>query len=155
MTGPYEDLKEELKKIEFVKEYGSEVAKNEIGKTLFTIRKRMNLTQKQLSDKLGISQPYIAKLESGEANPTIGSVGEILGVLGFILIADTVPINPEVKPIPSTVFVNWEYLYPRIESLSVQAGTPMEIALPTKQKPKVQEVICNTATPCPIKGGTL
>jgi len=155
MAGPRDDLKEELKNPEFVKEYGSEVAKNEIGKTLFKIRKRMPLTQKQLSDKLGISQPYIAKLESGEANPTIGSVGEILAVLGFILVTDTVPMKSEVNPTQSTVFVNWEYLFPPKESLPPQAGTSMEITIPAKQKSKDEVIICNAATACPIKGGSV
>ena len=154
MSGPYDDLKEELKNPEFVKQYGSEAAKNKIGITLFNIRKRMNLTQKELSNKLGISQPYIAKLESGEANPTVGSVGEILAVLGFILVTDAAPIFPEVKTAPSSIFVNWDYLYPRTESLPNQAVAPIEITVQPTLILKGQEV-CHAAAPCQIKGGTI
>jgi transcriptional regulator with XRE-family HTH domain len=43
---------------------------------------------------LGISQPYIARLESGEANPTIGAIGSLLATLDMAIITDAAPIFP-------------------------------------------------------------
>jgi predicted transcriptional regulator len=53
------------------------------------------MTQPQLSKILNVSQPYIAKLEAGEANPTIGIIGGILGVLGYRFTANMESITPE------------------------------------------------------------
>jgi predicted transcriptional regulator len=44
---------------------------------------------------LGISQPYLAKLESGEANPTVGRIGRILAILGFKVSASLEPLIEE------------------------------------------------------------
>ena len=156
MSVPYDDLKDELKNPEFVKGYGAEVAKNNIGMTLFKIRKRMNLTQKQLSDKLGISQPYIAKLESGDANPTVGSIGEILAILGFILITDTSPIKQETTIVPVPIVVNGEqgYACTYSGSFSAQPGTAAIIPQ-TAQLPKVQEKLCVASSQCYVRGGSV
>ncbi|MCH7631081.1 MAG: helix-turn-helix domain-containing protein, partial [Proteobacteria bacterium] len=75
---PTDDLLERLKDPEYAKLYGTENAKVDFAATLTKARKSFNLTQKNLADKLGISQPYVAKLESGEANPTLDRIGSML-----------------------------------------------------------------------------
>ena len=92
---PFEDLVERLKDTEYAKQYGEEDAKLDFAMTLMKARKSINLTQKELADKLGISQPYIAKLESGEANPTLGTVGRLLATINKRLITSTAPLIPE------------------------------------------------------------
>ncbi len=92
---PREDLIERLKDTEYKKAFGAEDAKLEIANLLYKARKQANLTQVELSRMLNISQPYIAKLEAGEANPTIGIIGEILGVLGFGLATNVKFIVPK------------------------------------------------------------
>ena len=52
------------------------------------------MTQKQFAEKLEKSQPYIAKLESGAANPTIGAIGSMLAVVGLRLETDTNVLIP-------------------------------------------------------------
>jgi ribosome-binding protein aMBF1 (putative translation factor) len=89
------DLIEELKDIEFAKSYGSECAKSEYGLVLFHARQAANLTQKELADKLGVKQPYIAQVESGETNPTLDALGRMLAVLGLKIIMNTEPIAPQ------------------------------------------------------------
>ena len=92
---PREDLIERLKDLQYRKLYGTEQAKLEIAALLYKARKKSNLTQKEVSEKLNISQPYIAKLEAGEANPTIGLIGGILSIMGFRIIAGIESIIPK------------------------------------------------------------
>jgi len=92
---PREDLLEDLKDIEFAKLYGAESAKTDFAITLLKARENANLTQKEFAAKLGISQPYIARLESGEANPTLGTIGSILAMLGLRLVTNTASLIPE------------------------------------------------------------
>ena len=92
---PREDLIERLKDTEYRKAFAAEDAKLEIAALLYKARKESNLTQQELSKKLKISQPYIAKLEAGEANPTIGIIGGILGVLGFKITAYIESVIPK------------------------------------------------------------
>jgi predicted transcriptional regulator len=55
--------------------YGSATLKYDIAATLVAARKMRNLTQAALANIAGLSQAYIIKLESGEANPTVGRIG--------------------------------------------------------------------------------
>ena len=92
---PREDLIARLKDPEYAKLYGAEQAKVDFAITLAKARKGVNLTQEGLSEKLSISQPYVAKLEGGEANPTLGTVGSLLAMLGYRLVTQTAPLSPK------------------------------------------------------------
>ncbi|MBP7739076.1 MAG: helix-turn-helix transcriptional regulator [Spirochaetes bacterium] len=62
----YNDLlKNELKNKEFKKEYTSLEEEFSLAKEIINLRKSYKLTQKQLADKVGTSQPAIARIESG------------------------------------------------------------------------------------------
>ena len=98
-VSPTDDLLERLKDPEYAKLYGAENAKVDFAITLTKARKSLNLTQKSLADKLGISQPYVAKLESGEANPTLGKVGSLLATIDLRLVTGTAPLKPELIPL--------------------------------------------------------
>ena len=95
---PDEDLKRELQDPEYVKLYGASDCKAEIAITLCKARQSSGKTQKELAASMNLSQPYVAKLEGGEANPTIGTIGSILAVLGCRLITNTMPLIPEPEP---------------------------------------------------------
>jgi len=104
MTGtPTDDLLERLEDPEYAKLYGEEDAKVDFAITLTKARRSLNLTQRSLADKLGISQPYVAKLEGGEANPTLGRVGSLLAAIHLRLVTGTAPLKPE--PMLSTTGV--------------------------------------------------
>ena len=100
---PRQDLVDRLKDPEYAKLYGAENAKVDFAITLTKARRSLNLTQKSLADKLGISQPYVAKLEGGEANPTLGRIGSLLAAISLRLVTGTAPLKPE--PMPSTTGV--------------------------------------------------
>jgi len=100
-TTPTDDLIDRLKDPEYAKLYGEEDAKVEFAVTLTKIRRSLGLKQKQMADKLGVSQPYIAKLEGGEANPTLGRIGSLLAMLGRRFITQTAPLYPE-PALPNT-----------------------------------------------------
>ena len=48
-----------------------------ISKTLIEYRKKYNLTQEELADKLGLKKSLIFKLEGGDYNPTFKMIYEI------------------------------------------------------------------------------
>lgn len=70
-----------LEGVEYRQEYGEENAKLEAAAALHSARESAQATQAQLAELAGVSQAYIAKLERGDANPTIGNLGRILSCL--------------------------------------------------------------------------
>jgi len=91
-TNVSEYLRTKLEDTEYAKLYGAADAKSEFAIALSLARKKVNITQESLAEKADVSQPYIAKLEGGEANPTLGTVGSILAVMGLRLDMNTKPI---------------------------------------------------------------
>ena len=89
-----DDLKQNLRDPEFAKSFGAARAKSNFAITLAEARRRLNLTQQQLAARLGVSQSYIAKLEGGEANPTLERIGILLSTLGLSLTTDTTTLSP-------------------------------------------------------------
>ena len=53
-----------------------------IGRRLQELRKRKGLTQSIVAQRSGINTNYYAKLERGEAVPSVGKLEKILKVLG-------------------------------------------------------------------------
>ncbi len=101
MTRTFEDdLKHELQDPEFAKRFGAARAKSSFALTLTKARASLGLTQKELADKVGVSQTYIAKLEGGEANPTLDRIGSLLAVLGLSLTTGAAPLSPYTETLP-------------------------------------------------------
>ena len=109
------------------KVYGTESIKADLALTLAEARKSLGLTQRQLADLTQVSQAYIAKLESGEANPTVGNVGAILGVVWLrlefsynsLLPAD--PSGPDVDFLGSSDDQDYEDIV--LSNLGTGSGT--------------------------------
>lgn len=70
-----------LEDVEYRREYGSEGAKLEVATALAEARKSAGMTQVELAELAGVSQAYIAKLESGDANPSIGNIGRLFACM--------------------------------------------------------------------------
>ena len=88
------DLKRELQNPESAKYFGAAQAKSSFAITLAEARKQLNLTQQQLAARLGVSQSYVAKLEGGEANPTLERIGSLLAIIGLSLTTGTTALYP-------------------------------------------------------------
>ena len=58
-------IKEQTKYPEFNEHYQKELLINEISKMVIQLRNAAHLTQAQLAEKAGTTQPVIARLESG------------------------------------------------------------------------------------------
>ena len=90
MRTPQEDLMEDLKDPEFAKLYREERVKFNIAIMLLKARLNAGLTQGELAAKLGVRQPYIDRLESGEANPTLSAVQKILDALDLRMVIEPI-----------------------------------------------------------------
>jgi len=89
-----DDLEQNLRDLDFARRFGAARAKSSFAITLAEARRQLNLTQQQLAARLGVSQSYVAKLEGGEANPTLDRIGSLLAVLGLSLTTDTTTLSP-------------------------------------------------------------
>ncbi len=52
---------------------------------LLTARKRKNITQKELAERTGITQPDISRLENGRGNPSLRTLNILAKGLGMKL----------------------------------------------------------------------
>ena len=100
-----DDLQQNLRDLEFAKRFGAARVKSNFAITLAEARRQLNLTQQQLAARLGVSQSYVAKLESGEANPTLDRIGSMLAVLGLSLTTSTTTLS--LYPEPSPLEIIW------------------------------------------------
>lgn len=76
-----------------------------ISTALFDYRLKYDLSQKKLADKLGVTQPMVAKLESGDYNYTVEQLWKIALKLNFKLNIEFL----ELKQEEYTVFSQEEY----------------------------------------------
>ena len=106
-----EDLNKKLQDQEFAREFGSELAKVDFAVTLNKARKNAGLTQAQLADLLGVKQSYIARLERGDTNPTLGKIGKILAAIGLCLRTGVAPLKAGIRAKADLLpgYVRYEY----------------------------------------------
>ena len=95
-----DDLEKELKDPESAKIFGAAQAKSSFALTLAKARAELGLTQQEVASRVGVSQAYIARLEGGEANPTLGTIGSLLAILGLSLTTDTTTLSPYPETLP-------------------------------------------------------
>jgi transcriptional regulator with XRE-family HTH domain len=76
----------------------------EFRKALIGARLNAGLTQKQLADRMGSTQPTIARLESGLSTPSLGTLHRLADVLGVdFTISPRVPEKQEERHIGSVI----------------------------------------------------
>lgn len=78
-------LKEQLKDPEIKKEYDALEPEFAIIKAIIDARIESGLTQKELSERTGIAQSDISKLENGNANPSIRTLKRLANAMGKTL----------------------------------------------------------------------
>lgn len=64
-----------------------------LGSLLADARLRAGMSQHQLAVAARTSQPAIARLERGRANPTLGTVERVLAAVGLKLQCEVVPLE--------------------------------------------------------------
>ena len=85
-----------MQDIEYRQEFGSENAKLEMAAALVRAREVKDVTQSRLAELAGTSQAYIARLERGDANPTIGTVGRLFASLWLKPCIEPLPMNSSI-----------------------------------------------------------
>ena len=99
MSNWTEWLNEQLQDPEMRAEFGAEGVRLRFALALLNARESVGMTQEELADICGVSQAYISKLESGEANPTIGKIGAIFAAMWMEPTVGFKPLMPEkTKP---------------------------------------------------------
>lgn len=84
-------LNEQLKDDEFREEYEKLEPEFSIIQAVIDARKTANLTQKELSEKTGIAQSDISKLENGNSNPTLAMLKRLAEGMGMTIKLQFVP----------------------------------------------------------------
>jgi predicted transcriptional regulator len=56
-----------------------------VARLLEELRQKAGLTQAELADKAGVSQPMIARMERGDQDriPTLSTINKVFGALGY------------------------------------------------------------------------
>ena len=91
MTKFNDFLKEQLNDPLLLSEYEALEPEFTIIQAMIDARKSAGLTQKQLSEKTGIAQADISKLENGNANPSLRTLRRLASGLGMRLKVEFVP----------------------------------------------------------------
>ena len=86
MSNKFDDfLQEQLKDPEFRKEYEALQPEHAIIQAIIDARTTSGLTQKELSERTGIAQGDISKLENGNANPSVRTLQRLAAGMGMKL----------------------------------------------------------------------
>lgn len=92
MSNKFDDfLNEQLMNPEFKKEYDALQPERAIIQAIIDARKQSGLTQKELSERTGITQGDISKLERGNANPSIKTLQRLAAGMGMTVKVEFVP----------------------------------------------------------------
>ena len=84
-------LQEQLQDPEFRKEYEALQPEHAVVQAIIDARKNAELTQKELSERTGIAQGDISKLENGNANPSIRTLQRLAAAMGMTLKVEFLP----------------------------------------------------------------
>lgn len=83
MTKFNDYLNEQMKDPAFKEEWDALEPEFSIMQAMIDARKASGLTQKQLSERTGIAQADISKLESGNANPSLKTLQRLAAGMGM------------------------------------------------------------------------
>lgn len=84
-------INEQLKDPGFKREYEKLQPEMDVIRAMVDARISQNLTQKQLSDRTGIDQADISKLENGTRNPTLNLLKRLADGMGMSLKIEFIP----------------------------------------------------------------
>ena len=84
-------LNKQMENTEFRAEYEALEPEFSIMQAMIDARKASGLTQKQLSERTGIAQADISKLESGNANPSLKTLQRLAAGMGMKVKVEFLP----------------------------------------------------------------
>ena len=88
----YNDFKEQLLQDPEVKaEYDALEPEFDIIQAMIDARKKLNLTQKELSERTGITQADISRIENGTRNPSLNMLKRLANGMGMSLKLEFIP----------------------------------------------------------------
>ena len=91
MTKFNDYLKEQMEDPSFKAEWDALEPEFSIMQAMIDARKASGLTQKQLSERTGIAQADISKLESGNANPSLKTLQRLAAGMGMKVKVEFLP----------------------------------------------------------------
>lgn len=91
MTNFHDYLNEQMKDPAFKEEWDALEPEFSIMQAMLDARKASGLTQKQLSERTGIAQADISKLESGNANPSLRTLQRLAAGMGMRVKVEFLP----------------------------------------------------------------
>ena len=78
-------MKDQMKDPEFAKAYEEIQPEMSVIRAIVDARTSQNLTQKELSERTGIAQTEISKLEKGTRNPSVKLLQRLADGMGMVL----------------------------------------------------------------------
>ncbi len=78
-------INEKMKNPEFRREWEEQEPEFQLIRAMLQAREDLNISQRQLSEKTGITQADICKIENGEGNPTLQTMKKLAEGLGMRL----------------------------------------------------------------------
>lgn len=90
-------LNEQLKDLEFEKEWNEIQPEMDVIRAMVDMRIKQNLTQKELASRTGIDQADISKLENGTKNPLLKLLKKLAAGMGMQLKIEFVPMQATRK----------------------------------------------------------
>ncbi|MBO5097259.1 MAG: helix-turn-helix transcriptional regulator [Agathobacter sp.] len=94
----YNNFKKELLQDPHVKaEYDALGPEFDIIQAILDARKRLNLTQKELSERTGITQADISRIENGTRNPSLNMIKRLAKGMGMRLKLEFIPESEHTK----------------------------------------------------------
>lgn len=97
MTKFTDYLNEQMKDPAFKEEWDALEPEFTIMQAMIDARKASGLTQKQLSERTGIAQADISKLESGNANPSLKTLQRLAAGMGMKVKVEFLPAGASMQ----------------------------------------------------------
>lgn len=91
MTNFNEFLKEQLQNPDVKAEYDALQPEFDIIQAIIDARRSQNLTQKELSERSGITQADISRIETGTRNPSLNMLKRLADGMGMYLKVEFIP----------------------------------------------------------------
>lgn len=85
-------FEEQMKDPAFRKEWEALQPEMAIVRAMINAREKSGMTQKELSEKTGITQADISRLENGNANPSLKTLQRLAEGMGMTLKLEFVPV---------------------------------------------------------------